>query len=210
MKVCGICKKEFNGNGIKYCSNPCAYKAIELKTKERKLKKDNMKKPIYNPKTQQHEIDGVNFNGHFVEWRFEYIPKTYLKESQLSGDEYRKGGTVKIWVNEDCVYSDFCRTENMALTLITKHLHELKCHFEVFGVHLDNWKQELVGKKVYHAGVPSIVERYCGDGEILLRTEDGKPYEIYGHKKENPDDEDEWYDKDRVHITDSRIYWHRK
>lgn len=207
-KLCGICNKEFKG--IKYCSNKCAYKAIKLNTKTKKV----MKKPIYNSETQQHEIDGVNFNGHFVEWRFEYIPKTYLKESELSGNEYRKGGTVKIWLNDDCVYSEFCRTENMALTLITKHLHELKCHFEVFGIHLDKWKEEVVGKKVYHAGVPSIVERYCGDGEIILRTESGRPYEIYGSKigriKEEPDYDDEWYDKDRVHITDSRIWWWRK
>lgn len=169
-----------------------------------------MKKPKYNKETHQHEINGIHFNGHFVEWKFEYIPKTYLKESELSGDEYRKGGSIKIYLNGDCVCSEFCRTEDMAIVLISKHLHELKCHFELQGVDLEGWQQKLVGRKVYHAGVPSIIESYCGDGEILLRTEDGKPYEIYGSKKEYPDEEDEWYDKDRVHITDSRIWWWRK
>lgn len=173
-----------------------------------------MKKPTYNKETHRHEIDGVNFDGHFNEWKFEYIPKTYLKESELSGDEYRKGGNVMIFLNDDCVLKEFCRTENMAITLVTKHLHELKCHFELMGIDLKNWKEELVGKKVYHAGVPSIVERYVNDGEIILRTEDGKPYEIYGSKLEKKKNnlegyEDEWFDKDRVHITDTRIYWHR-
>jgi len=171
-------------------------------------------KPIYNKETQQHEIDGVNFGGHFNEWKLEYVPKTYLKESELSGDEYRKGGSVKIYLNNECVLSEFCRTENMAITLLTKHLHELKCHFEMMGVDLGNWTKDIVGKKVYHAGVPSIVESYCGDGEIILKTEDGKPYEIYAHKKEaianGEDYDDEWYDKDRVHITDMRIGWFRK
>ena len=172
-----------------------------------------MEKPTYNTETGQHEINGIPFDGHFVEWRFEYVPKTYLKESELSGDEYRKGGNVKIFLNNDCVLNEFCRTENMAITLISKHLHELKCHFELQGVDLSEWKEKLVGRKIYHAGVPSIVERYCGDGEIIVRTEDGKPYEIYGskqeNKKEDPNYEDEWKDADRIHITDTRIYWYR-
>lgn len=167
-------------------------------------------KPTYNPETERHEVNGTPFDGHFLEWRFEYVPKTYLKESEISGDEYRKGGNVRIYLNDDCVLDEFCRTENMAITLVAKHLYELKCHFEVFGVNVENWQKEIVGKRVYHAGVPSVVESYCGNGEIILKTEDGKPYEIYGHKKEYPEIEDEWLDKDRVHITDPRIYWYRK
>lgn len=175
-----------------------------------------MSKPKYNPETHRHEIDGIDFDGHFNEWKFEYIPKTYLKSSELSGDQYRKGGSVKIYLNGDCVCNEFCRTEDIALVLVAKHMHELKCHFEVFGVDIGNWKEEIIGKKVYHAGVPSIVERYCDDGEIILRTEDGKSYEIYGNKIESikngeeTEADDEWKDRDRVHITDKRIWWWRK
>lgn len=169
-------------------------------------------RPEYNRETQRHEIDGINFDGHFLEWKLEYVPETYLKTSYLSGDEYRKGGYVRIYLNDDCVLEEFCRTEDHAIVLLSKNLYELKCHFEVMGVQIEKWKEEMVGRKVYHAGVPSIVDRYCGNGEIILRTEDGKPYEIYGHKKEDAKEsiyEDEWGDKDRVHITDSRIYWFR-
>lgn len=175
-----------------------------------------MKKPIYNKETKRHEIDGIDFDGHFVEWKLEYIPETYLKESEVSGEQYRKGGSVKIYLNGDCVCNEFCRTENMAITLMSKHLHELKCHFETFGIkNIETWKEDIIGKKVYHAGVPSIVDSYCGDGEVILRTESGGNYRIYGHKEEEriyePDTfEDEWKDKDRVHITDKRIYWWRK
>jgi len=42
MKVCGICKNQYNGNGIKYCSYVCAYKAIDLKTKQRKMTTQQM------------------------------------------------------------------------------------------------------------------------------------------------------------------------
>jgi hypothetical protein len=37
-KNCGICKKDYIGNGIKYCSTKCAYEAMEIKAKERKNK----------------------------------------------------------------------------------------------------------------------------------------------------------------------------
>lgn len=33
MKICKICKKEFTGNGIKYCSFECAYKVINSRKK---------------------------------------------------------------------------------------------------------------------------------------------------------------------------------
>jgi len=175
-----------------------------------------MKDIIYSEELNRHQRDGIDFDGHFNEWKFEYIPKTYLKESELSGDEWRKGGSVKIYINGDCVLDEFCRTEENAVVLVSKHLYELKCFFETFlGVDKGDWKKSIVGMKVYHSGVPSIVESYLGDGEIILKTEDGEPYKIYGSKledmKESPDHyEDEWNDKDRVHITDTRIFWWRK
>jgi hypothetical protein len=58
MKTCGICKNEYNGNGIKYCSNPCAYKAIDLKTKERKLK--NMTNTLH-----AEDCNGIHESGKY-------------------------------------------------------------------------------------------------------------------------------------------------
>ena len=172
-----------------------------------------MKNPTYNKETREWELDGISFRGHHQEWRFEFIPETYLKESELSGDQWRKGGTVRIFLNDDCVCEDFCRTEDRAMIMLTKKLDDLKCFFEMPPVSIENWKEEIVGRKIYHAGVPSIVERYCGEGEIIVRTEDGSDYEIYGYKKEekknDPYFKDEWKDKDRVHITDMRIDWYR-
>lgn len=173
-----------------------------------------MKEPKYNSQTGRHEIDGVPFDGHFREWRFEFVPKTYLKESELSGNEYRKGGNARIYLNGDCVLDQFWRDENSALLFIGGKLLELQDFFFWKGLPFSKtWKEEIIGKKIYHAGVPSIVDSYCGNGEIIVKTEDGKDYEIYGHKKEankNENDyQDEWKDKDRVHITDMRLTWYR-
>jgi hypothetical protein len=49
-------------------------------------------KPVWNKEKGRHEIDGINYDGHFLAWKLEYSPKTYLKESQYSGDEWRKVG----------------------------------------------------------------------------------------------------------------------
>lgn len=167
-----------------------------------------MKKPIWSKENRRHEIDGVNFAGHFLEWKLEYNPETYLKESELSGNEWRKGGHVKIYLNGDCVLNEFCREPERALMLLSKGLHELQCHFELFGVDISTWKEDLVGKKVHHGGIPSTIVRYGHDGEIFVKRDDGKPYgpDLYPSVYDAQDDE--WKDQDRVHITDKRINWH--
>ena len=171
-----------------------------------------MKKPVFNTETGQHEIDGVRFAGHFLEWKLEYTPKTYLKESYLSGDEYRKGGAVKIYLNGDCVLNEFCREPERALMLLSKGLHELQCHFELIGIpNLATWKEDIVGKKIWHGGIPSTVLSYVEDGEIIVRRDDGKDFapDLYPSLYADPEYENEWHDKDRVHITDKRISWNR-
>jgi hypothetical protein len=165
-------------------------------------------KPIWNKEMSRHEIDGIPFDGHFLEWKLEYSPKTYLKESELSGDEWRKGGAVKIYLNDDCVLSEFCRSPERAMLLLAKGLHELQCHFELFGVDIKSWKEDLIGKKVHHGGIPSTIISYCGDGEIIVERDDGKPYRPDLYPSLVNDDEDEWGSHDRVHITDKRINWH--
>lgn len=161
-------------------------------------------------------LNGIPFDGHFVEWGFSYEPKTYLKESELSGDEYRKGGSIKIFMNGECVFNEFCRTPERAIAYVVQklmYLQECEALYPMGSTNKD-WKEKLVGRKIYHSGVESIVDSVCSDGEIIVRTEDGKPYEIYAFKKEaiknGEDYEDEWMDKDRIHITDSRISWFRK
>lgn len=166
-----------------------------------------MEKSIYNKETNQHEINGIKFDGHFLEWKLEYTPKTYLKESELSGDEWRKGGSVKIYLNGDCVLNEFCREPERALMLLSKGLHELQYHFEIFGVDIAAWKENMIGKKVRHGGIPSTVERYCGDGEIIVTRDDGKDYRPDLYPSLMDEEENEWKNRDRVHITDKRINW---
>lgn len=176
------------------------------------MNKDTSKREFINGKW---ELDGIPFDGHFIEWGFSYEPKTYLKESELSGDEWRKGGQVKIFMNGECVLNEFCREPEGAVFIIAEYLPKLQSCNALYPMGSSNkdWKEKLIGMKIYHGGVESIIDSVCDDGEILVKTEDGKPYEIYAHKKEaiknGEDYDDEWLDKDRIHITDSRIWWFR-
>ncbi len=167
------------------------------------------RKPEWNKDTSSYEINGVNFAGHFLEWKLEYEPETYLKESELSGDEWRKGGHVRIYLNDDCVLEEFCREPERALMLLSKGLHELQCHFELMGIpNLATWKEDIIGKKVHHGGFPSTVTSYCGRGEVIVTRDDGKDYRPDLYPSLVNDDDNEWKDTDRVHITDKRINWH--
>lgn len=169
---------------------------------------EDMKKPQWNKEKNRHELDGIDFDGHFLEWKLEYNPETYLKESELSGDQWRKGGQVKIYLNGDCVLNTFCRSPERALMLLAGGLHALQCHFEIFGVDVSDWKESLVGKKVHHGGIPSTVVRYVNDGEIIVKRDDGKPFRPDLYPSLMNDEDDEWGDEDKVHITDRRINWH--
>lgn len=169
-----------------------------------------MEQPIYNKKTGQHEVNGIRFDGHFTAWKLEYSPHTYLKESELSGDEWRKGGSVRIYLNDDCVLEEFCREPERALMLLSRGLHELQCFFEGFGIpDLQSWKTQIVGKKVRHGSIPSTIERYCGNGEVIVRRDDGKSFrpDLYPGLMSGEYGSDEWKDRDRVHITDKRLNW---
>lgn len=172
-----------------------------------------MERPTFNKDTGRHELNGVDFDGHFDAWGLEYVPKTYLKESELSGDQWRKGGAVKIYLNGDCVLNEFCRTPERAMLLLAKGLHELQCFFELGGIDfIYNWKEKIIGRKVHHGGFPSTITAYCGDGEVIVKRDDGKPFlpDLYPSLAADKEfqEEDDWNDEDRVHITDKRLSWH--
>lgn len=168
-----------------------------------------MKKPTWNKEKTRYEIDDIEFDGHHYAWKMEYLPKTYLKESELSGNEWRKGGNVRIYLNDDCVLDEFCREPERALMLLAKGLHELQCFFEFYGIpNIYTWKEDIVGKKVHHGGIPSTVVRYIDSGEIIVKRDDGKDYRPDLYPSLMNDEENEWKDEDRVHITDKRINWH--
>lgn len=152
------------------------------------------------------EVDGIQFEGHINLWSFTYEPKTYLKESELSGDEWRKGGQVKIFRDGVCVYNEFSRTTDNAMRRIMINLPKLQ-EFD-----FDYLK---VGRKIYNHDVPCTITRVLDDGEFMCETEDGSdvPWASKIESIKNGEmtrNEDEWKNQDRVHILSEHIWWFRK
>ncbi len=156
-------------------------------------------------KDGEHYIDNILFDGHSILWAFEYKPKTYLKESELSGDEWRKGGEMIIYRNGVSVFREFCRTSERAFVVMQYILSQFKDF---------NWDAVEVGRRIYNHDVPSIVIDILEDGEITVKTEDGSVVPWAFKQEQKKEDgkyyEDEWKDKDRVHILSEHIHWYRK
>ena len=154
----------------------------------------------------QQEVNSVSFDGHRVLWAFKYEPKTYLKESYWSGDQYRKGGAMTITRNGLSVFKEFCRRPERAIVVMQYKLPLLQ--------DFPHWDELKIGKKLYNHDVPVVITSICDDGEIIVKTEDGEdiPWAFNIEEKKNiPEDyENEWGAKDRVHILSEHLSWNRK
>lgn len=114
-----------------------------------------------------------DFSGHMAPVRIELEEYNYMKESNLSGDEIRKGGEAKIYISNVQVYSLFFREISKALNQV----HELLPKLFEHAVQL--WRPEEVkrweGRKIYYRETPAIIERFILDqGAIIIRAESGQ------------------------------------
>lgn len=150
------------------------------------------------------EVNDIDFNGHRVLWGFSFEPSTYLKESHLSGDQWRKGGSMTITRNGVSVFKEFCRTPERAFVVMQYILPKLQSF---------HWDMLEIGRKIYNHDIPAVITDICDDGEIMVESESGEDFS-WAHnqeeKKEDPNFECEWGPKDRVHILSEHLYWWRK
>ena len=148
-------------------------------------------------------VDGIPFDGHHTLWSFSYEPYTYLKESELSGDEWRKGGYIRIFRNGVCVLEEFCRTPETAIMRIPGEL--IKC------MDLD-WDNVKVGKSLYYRDYPAVIRKILDNGYLILATEDGSEFPLWAFEKEDEQEAKnrEWKTETKVHATENRIFWWRK
>lgn len=154
------------------------------------------------PYRHSFEADGEEFDGHHVLWAFKYEPHNYLKESELSGDEWRKGGYMQITRNGVSVYKEFCREPERAFREMAWMLPRLQDF---------PWEYVKVGHKLYNHDVPCTITSICDDGEVIVESEDGRnfPWAYIQEQEKEGDYDNEWGPRDRVHVTSQHLYWHR-
>ena len=147
--------------------------------------------------------DGTDFDGHFVRWDFSYTSETYLKESELSGDEYRKGGMIRYFKDGVQVYEDFCRDPYHASILVTQTLPKLQ---QV------DWDKVKEGKKLYYENTPCKIGSVFMDQGAFMVEVDGadrfpkKPYDIEEGDMEDYEDPKRL----KVDVLSTGIWWWRK
>lgn len=114
------------------------------------------------------------FDGHRVHVRFEYSTRNYLKASDMTGNEVRKGGAFNLYFNDRLVYSEFARTPEHALARLREKL-------PLFFEHpVQLWREQydgLIGRKVYWRDTPAIVTDFFPDqGALIVQAEDGHTF----------------------------------
>lgn len=142
--------------------------------------------------------------GHRVRTKIVIEEENYLKESELSGDEIRRGGNCTISFNDRPVYGFFTRDARDALIKANQLLIELREH----PVRLDQAHTLMEGRKVYYRGVPGTITYWMGDqGAVSIVAEDGQIF-----PRPTPHEED-WPDSDRHEIKEDilsqHIWWFR-
>lgn len=111
----------------------------------------------------------VGFNGHRILVRVQLETCNYLKTSWMSGDEVRKGGLWRVWLNGYEVYSGFTGDAFEALLTIRQKLHAL------MGLPVRLWKGESPeGRAVYYRDMPARITTWLPDQGCVVLVPDGE------------------------------------
>lgn len=150
----------------------------------------------------------TGFDGHRILIGVNLQSSNYLKESYLSGDQVRKGGSCEILADGEVVYEFFHRDPQWALIRAHGLIGEL-------GEHPSGWlikeeREKLVGRKVFYREIPAIIESLIvGQGCLMIRTESGEPFPLPVYRDDD-DGNDDGEATVKAEVTDSNIWWFRK
>jgi len=155
---------------------------------------------------QNGTIEG--FAGHRILTRVELRTFNYLKCSDLSGNQVRKGGQFKIYFNDILVWAEFIREADHGLRKAARRLEELADS----PAHL--WELEkLGGRKIFYMNCPAIIDSFhCdeseGAGNRIIIKADGCKIPMPAHYEHG-----ERYDWDEDTVVtstgDKNIWWFR-
>lgn len=166
------------------------------------LKIEYKEKPC-NKEEKDWFVGETSFSGHHVLWSFEYSPYNYLKSSEISGDDWRKGGDMIIHRNGLSVFKEFCRNPERAFVVLQHKLPQLQ---DFMG-----WDELTEGRKIYYHDIPSTIKHILKDGEIYVVPAEGLEYPVPAFEIEDGEEEySEYRDGCKTHILDNNIWWFRK
>ena len=144
------------------------------------------------------------FDGHRILIDVRIAMENYLKESELSGDEVRKGGSCTILADGVPVFEFFTRDTQSALLRAHHLIGELSDHSSGWLSSADRAK--LVGRKVFYRNDPASVKSLIEDQGCLILVPDGVERFAPEPWREADGDDDGYV---KVEVTSRSIWWWR-
>jgi len=153
-------------------------------------------------RTKSGEI--YDFDGHRLPFKIEIELYNYIKCSHLSGDEIRKGGTARLFLNGQQIFEDFCRSYESGYKKIDRFVEDMELNWSWYPKDTKSYIGRVVGYREQLCKISRfIIDQAC----MILETLDGKPFKKFLWE----DNED--YEKEleiKVNITDPSITWYPK
>lgn len=146
-----------------------------------------------------------NFSGHRRPFKIEIEEYNYLKESELSGDEIRKGCTGKLFINNIQCYECGGRTYDRAYKNIEKFIEDMESEWHWY----PNDINYMLNNIVAYEGLPFYVERVIIDqAALILRTLDNQNRtEPLFYERYDEDRDTDWKYENyiKVSITEDKL-----
>ena len=151
------------------------------------------------------------FDGHRICTRIEINESNYLKTSELSGDEIRKGGSVKVWMNGLQVYSDFVRSWESGMARARDYINKVfSGTFPLKPWDPDDWKA-LEGRKVFYREIPSLIDHVIPHQNCVIVVPDGVKAYPPAPWHNDRGDYDEYENRSaKVEVDSPHIWWWRE
>lgn len=143
------------------------------------------------------------FDGHRSPFKIEIEEFNYMKESELSGYEVRKGGSAKLYCDGILCFNEFCRSYEMGYRFIQDFIMKMEMNWSWYPKDPKSKIGKVIGYKEQVFKIKSIDVEYA---DMIIETLDGK----IRNKFLNEDDEDldEIDNTVKVSIVSEHIDWY--
>lgn len=144
----------------------------------------------------------TEFDGHRRPIKIEIEEHNYLKSSELSGDEIRKGGSVKVFCDGIQIYDEFCRSYESGFRMAHNFILEMEQNWDWFPKNCESKIGKVIG---YHEQLFKIRSFIVSQACMMIETIDGKPRKRFLWED---DDDFEQETELKVGITDPQVLWY--
>ena len=145
------------------------------------------------------------FNGHRMPIKIEIEEFNYLKTSELSGDEIRKGCKIKVYADGIQIFDNFARNYENGYRIAHDFIIKLEEMWSWFPKKTEEQIRRTIG---YREQLCKIDRFIINQGCMILKTLDDKPFKKFLWEDDEGMDEKE--NTIKVEITDPNITWFPK